>query len=168
MKRPRARVAPSIAERFARRLLDARGVSYAAEVAPGLYRGGQPDLEGVAWLASIGVRTVVNLRHFHGGRERKNVEAAGLDYRRLALESSDAPTPDQVVAFLGLVRDPALRPLYVHCWHGVDRTGVMMAVYRMEEEGWSNDDAFAEMKHFDASRLWRDLRNFVRRYRPMR
>ena len=151
--------------RFARRLLDARGVAYAAEVAPGLYRGGQPNEEGIAWLKSMGIKTIVNLRHFHGDRERRRVEAAGLAYHRIALESSDPPAEAQVARFLELVRDVALRPMYVHCKHGVDRTGAMMAVYRMEEEGWSNADAFAEMKSFDAHLMWRDLRNFVRRYR---
>jgi len=153
--------------RFARRLPQARGVSYAAEVAPGLFRGGQPDEDGVAWLKGQGIRTVINLRHFHGDRERRRVEAAGLRYHRIALASSDAPRRGQVARFLELVRDPALRPLYVHCLHGVDRTGAMIAIYRMEEEGWSNAEAFEEMKSFDAHRLWRDLRRFVREYRPL-
>ena len=59
-----------------------------------------------------------------------------------------------------------MRPLYVHCQHGVDRTGAMMAVYRMEEESWSNPEAFAEMNFYDANFIWRDLRDFVRAYRP--
>ena len=152
--------------RFARHLLEARGVSYAALVAPGLYRGGQPDAEGIAWLKSIGVKTIVNLRHYHGDTEKRRVEAAGMRYERIKLASSDAPQSEQVARFLTLVRDPSLRPLYVHCLHGVDRTGTMMAVYRMEEEGWSNQDAFAEMRYFDANRMWRDLRKFVKTYKP--
>ncbi len=63
------------------------------------------------------------------------------------------------------MRDPTLRPLYVHCQHGVDRTGAMMAVYRIQEEGWSNAEAYAEMEYFDAHRIWQDLRDFVRKYR---
>jgi hypothetical protein len=42
----------------------------------------------------------------------------------------------------------------------------MMAVYRMEMESWSNAEAFAEMEYFEAHDIWRDLRNFVRKYRP--
>jgi protein tyrosine phosphatase (PTP) superfamily phosphohydrolase (DUF442 family) len=152
--------------RFARRLSDARGVAYAAEVAPGLYRGGRPSAEGVAWLKAKGIKTVINLRHYHGDTEKQQVESVGLRYERIPLESSDAPRPEQIARFLELVRDPSLRPLYVHCKHGVDRTGAMMAVYRMEEEGWSNAAAFAEMDFFDSHTIWRDLRNFVRAYRP--
>jgi protein tyrosine phosphatase (PTP) superfamily phosphohydrolase (DUF442 family) len=152
--------------RFARRLPDARGVSYAAEVAPGLYRGGQPDADGIAWLKGLGVKTIINLRHYHGDTEGDLVSKAGLRYERIPLESSDAPDRKQVARFLALVNDPALRPVYVHCLHGVDRTGTMMAVYRMEMEAWPNAEAFAEMEYFEAHRIWRDLRNFVRAYKP--
>ncbi len=157
--------ATSHAPRFARKLPAPRGVAYAAEVAPGLYRGGQPNAEGIAWLKSIGVKTVLNLRHHHGDTEQRQVESAGLRYERIALGSSDAPKPEQVARFLEIVRDPTLRPLYVHCLHGVDRTGAMMAVYRMEEQGWSNPEAYAEMQFFEAHKIWQDLRKFVRGYR---
>ncbi|HWJ57826.1 MAG TPA: YiiX/YebB-like N1pC/P60 family cysteine hydrolase [Vicinamibacterales bacterium] len=151
--------------RFARRLAEARGVAYAAEVAPGLYRGGQPSAEGVAWLKSQGFKTVLNLRHYHGDSEKRDVESVGMRYERIALTSWGAPRPEQIARFLEIIRDPSLRPLYVHCQHGVDRTGAMMAVYRMEEEGWANPEAFAEMEFFDANRIWKDLREFVRSYR---
>jgi hypothetical protein len=36
----------------------------------------------------------------------------------------------------------------------------------MEDEGWSNTAAFAEMDYFDSHTILRDLRNFVRAYRP--
>jgi hypothetical protein len=41
----------------------------------------------------------------------------------------------------------------------------MMAIYRMEEEGWANPEASAEMDFFDAHLIWKDLREFVRSYR---
>jgi protein tyrosine phosphatase (PTP) superfamily phosphohydrolase (DUF442 family) len=158
--------ASALEPRFARRLLDARGVVYAAEVAPSLYRGAQPNAEGIAWLKAKGIKTVLNLRHYHGDSEKRAVEAAGLRYERIALTSRDAPRPEQVARFLEIVRDPALRPLYVHCEHGVDRTGAMMAIYRMEDEGWSNPEAFAEMEYFEAHKIFQDLRNYVHAYRP--
>jgi len=122
----------------------------------------------VAWLKAMGIKTVLNLRHRHGDSEKRVVESAGLRYERIALASSDAPRPEQVARFLELVRDPALRPMYVHCQHGVDRTGAMMAIYRMEEEGWSNADAYAEMAAFGPHVIFRDLLNFVKMYRPQK
>jgi protein tyrosine phosphatase (PTP) superfamily phosphohydrolase (DUF442 family) len=154
------------ARRFAERVLDVRGISYVAEVGKGLYRGGAPDTEGVTWLKKRGIRTVINLRHYHGVREGAKVRAAGMRYETIPLESSDAPETQEIELFMSLVTDASLHPIYVHCKHGVDRTGAMMAVYRMEMEGWSNADALAEMDHFGAHKIWHDLRTFVKTYRP--
>jgi protein tyrosine phosphatase (PTP) superfamily phosphohydrolase (DUF442 family) len=156
----------ALRSRFACVREDATGFAYAAEVAPGIWRGSQPDAEGIAWLQAQGIATVVNLRHYHGTSESRMVDAAGLRYERLALESTDAPTPEQVEQFLALVTDPAAHPIYIHCRHGVDRTGAMLAVYRMEVEGWSNSDALAEMEWFGAHGLLHDLRRFVAAYAP--
>jgi len=150
--------------RFARTMDQVSGVDYAALVAPGIYRGGAPDAQGVEWLASIGVRTVVNLRHFHGRSEGAIVRAAGMRYAWIPLASTDAPEPEQVERFMSIVTDPEAQPVYVHCLHGVDRTGAMIAVYRMRVQGWSNSDALAEMEHFGADGLLHDLRRFVGAY----
>ena len=150
--------------KFAVTLGDARGVDYAARVSPTLYRGGVPDAEGVQWLASQGIRTVVNLRHYHGDSEGELVRAAGMSYVRIPLESTDAPTEAQLEQFFDVVTDAEAAPVYVHCLHGVDRTGTMIALYRMEMEGWSNSDALAEMEWFGAHGLLHDLRRFVGSY----
>lgn len=170
--RPDEMRADSIAEelraRFARPLEEAQGVDYAALVAPGLYRGGQPDEQGIQWLRARGIRTVVNLRHYHGDTEGELVRAAGMRYVHIPLESTDAPEPEQVARFLEVVRDAGAHPIYVHCLHGVDRTGAMIAVYRIEEQGWSNSDALAEMEHFGAHGVLHDLRRFVGSFAPRR
>jgi tyrosine-protein phosphatase SIW14 len=152
--------------RLAKVLPDAKGVDYAAQVAPGLFRGGMPDDVGVQWLRARGIRTVINLRHYHGDSEGELVRAAGMRYERIPLESTDAPEPEQVKRFLAIVRDPNAQPVYVHCLHGVDRTGTMIAAYRMTVDGWSNSDALAEMEHFGAHEILHDLRRWVGTYRP--
>lgn len=163
---PLAEVSGELKARFAKLVSEARGVDYAAAVAPGIYRGGVPDKEGVAWLKEHGIRTVVNLRHYHGDSEGELVEAAGLKYVRIPLSSTDAPRPEQVELFLRTVTDPANQPVYVHCLHGVDRTGAMIATYRMQVQGWSNADALAEMEHFGAHGILEDLRHYVASFRP--
>lgn len=39
----------------------------------------------------------------------------------------------------------AERPILVHCWHGADRTGAVVALYRMVVQGWSRERAIGEM-----------------------
>ncbi len=151
--------------RFAERLTLA-GVENVGLVAPGLYRGAQPSEEGLCALKALGVRTVVNLRHFHSDEEEKACRRLGLAYRRFSTESSDAPTDEAVCAFLKTVTDPSLRPLFFHCAHGKDRTGTMAACYRMAAEGWTLDEALAEMDAFGFRMLWKDLRAYVKAFAP--
>jgi protein tyrosine/serine phosphatase len=147
-------------------LPDVEGVSYAAEVEPGLLRGSRPSAAGVAWLKRHGIKTVINLRRFHYETERAQVEAAGMRFEHIPLEASDPPSEAQINRFMALATDEALRPIYVHCAQGVDRTGTMVAVYRMERQGLSNGEALTEMMGYGAHAIWLDLRRFVRTYRP--
>ncbi|MCB9592510.1 MAG: tyrosine-protein phosphatase [Sandaracinaceae bacterium] len=161
-----AEISDALRARFARRIEGARGVAYAAEVAPGVLRGGTPDEDGVAWLRERGVRTVINLRHFHGHEEGERVREAGMRYEWIPLASTDAPEPSQVERFLSIVEDPASHPVYVHCLHGVDRTGAMIAIYRIRDQGWTSSDALAEMETMGAHGILHDLRRFVGAYTP--
>jgi protein tyrosine/serine phosphatase len=61
---------------------------------------------------------------------------------------------DVVIAqFLTLLRDNPDRKIFVHCNTGIDRTGMMVAAYRMAEEKWTADEAMKEMKAFGFSRF---------------
>jgi len=150
----------------AERIPGLAGVSNVARVAPGLYRGNAPDEKGVASLKALGIRTVINLRHYHGGKEEKRVRRAGLDYVALVLESSDAPSDEDVRRFLEIATDPARQPVYFHCWRGKDRTGAMCAAYRMAIDGWTLGEARAEMESFGFYRGWKDLARFVNEFGP--
>ncbi len=69
-----------------------------------------------------------------------------------------------VVRFLQVVTDEANRPVFVHCRRGADRTGMSLAVYRVVVQGWSKDEAVAEMTqggfHFYSG--WQNLVRYVR------
>ena len=68
---------------------------------------------------------------------------------------------DQVVA---LMADPANQPVYVHCRHGQDRTGIVVAAYRMKQQGWSLTDAETEMQAFGFNDVWVNFKKFIRGY----
>jgi tyrosine-protein phosphatase SIW14 len=67
------------------------------------------------------------------------------------MSDSDTPSMDQADEFLRLVNDPANHPVYVHCKGGRHRTGAMTAIYRITQDGWSDKQAYQEMKQFDFS-----------------
>jgi protein tyrosine/serine phosphatase len=58
------------------------------------------------------------------------------------------PSPEQVTKFLEIVNDTKSQPVLVHCWHGTVRTGVLVAIYRIKEQGWSFEKALDEMRSY--------------------
>ena len=62
------------------------------------------------------------------------------------------PHDETFARFLKLVRDNPDKKIFVHCRLGDDRTGMMIAAYRMADEGWSADRAMREMQQFGFSR----------------
>lgn len=112
------------------------------------FRGAQPDRGDYSDLAALGVKTVIDLTR--GGREdeRGLVEAAGMKFYRIPMTTSDRPSDQAVAEFLKLVTNPANLPVYVHCQGGRHRTGAMTAMYRMTQDGWTADQAYAEMKQY--------------------
>jgi protein tyrosine/serine phosphatase len=114
-----------------------------------LYRGGQPTDEGFRRLADMGVRTVVSLRAYghtarHEQAERRTVESLGMRWVSLPMRMYWRPTEAQVLAFLALTGAAGDGPVFIHCQHGEDRTGSMVAVYRVARHGWSVDRAYEE------------------------
>jgi tyrosine-protein phosphatase SIW14 len=130
------------------------------------YRGAQPSNRDYADLAALGVRTVIDLTRDGRADEQGLVERAGMKFYRIPMTTSDRPAETTIAQFLELVNDPANQPVYVHCQGGRHRTGVMTAVYRMTEDGWTADRAYAEMKQFNFEGFpgHPTLKNFVYDY----
>jgi len=113
------------------------------------YRGSQPKGEDYQELAALGVKTVVDLQADFDKNEQRSVEEAGMKFFRIGMSSTVSPTPENAQAFLKIVNDPANQPVFVHCAGGRHRTGAMTAIYRITHDGWSPEQAFAEMKQYD-------------------
>ena len=120
-----------------------------------LYRGGQPSKEGFRTLAKMGVNIVVDLR---GSRdsERKTVTHLGMQYVAMPWQCS-FPKDKTFAQFLTLLRQNPGKKVFVHCRLGDDRTGMMIASYRMAREGWSAEKAEKEMERFGFSFTHRRL-----------
>ena len=131
-----------------------------------LYRGAQPAESGFAELARRGIAIVVNLRHERDriAHERTLVESLGMQYVSIPWRGHDDPNPEQVAQFLRLLRDNPQLKVFVHCRRGAERTGVMVACYRISRERWTAERAQAEMEAFGFRRRFAHLTRFVRDY----
>ncbi len=150
------------APRFAQRLDHLPGLANVGQVAPGVYRGAQPGKEGYATLKRLGIRTVIDLRTTED--ERARVEGAGMRAISVPLRMSRDGLREKVDRAVALMADPANQPVFVHCRHGQDRTGIVAAAYRMRVEGWSLAAAEAEMESFGFNDIWVNFKLFIRQY----
>ena len=133
-------------------------VTNACVVSPGvLWRGGKPDEQGASALLGRGVGTVVNLEMLHSDREAfrrskgsgpRQVEYFEVPEWEPNVVIAPSRVDDSVAEFIAIVRTQP-RPVYVHCRSGQNRTGVMVAAYRILEEGVSVDQAIDEMGRFN-------------------
>ncbi|MHC5118834.1 MAG: dual specificity protein phosphatase family protein [Planctomycetota bacterium] len=141
--------------------IDLPGCGNLYKVSDTLYRGEQPTAEGFKELEKRGIKTVVNLRSLHSDRDE--LEGTKLGYEHIRMEAWD-PEPEAVKAFLKIVTDPEKQPVFVHCMHGADRTGTMVAVYRIVVEGWDKEKAIDEMRNgpFGFHEIWTGLPEFLK------
>ena len=112
-----------------------------------LYRSGQPRGLGMHWIQARGIRTVVGLRRpdKKGTIEAtRHAEENGMRYINIPLGSSSGEIDEAAREFLDIVEDESNWPVLVHCGRGKERAGVMSAVYRIEHDGWTNEEALQE------------------------
>lgn len=132
--------------------LSARGIPNFAQVSANLYRGGQPNAEGIQRLKSLGIDIVVDMRRGENQAEQKQVTDLGMKYVGIP-SRCPFPTDEPWARFLKVMRENPGKKIFVHCRLGDDRTGMAVAAYRMSEQAWSADEALREMKAFGFSPL---------------
>ena len=132
------------------------------------YRGAQPRGADFRALATLGVKTVIDLAEEGDPAEDANAKAAGMHFVRIPMSTRKAPSEETIAQFLALVNDPANQPVYVHCIGGRHRTGVMTAIYRMTVDGWNSAKAWSEVKQYKygAEFLHPEFKEFISTYVP--
>ena len=137
------------------------------EVIPGqLYRGAQPQKGGLKRLASMGIRTIVNLRGEDQNTlaEQQEAKELGLNYYALPMGGLSRPSDKQVEQVLAIINNPENGAVFVHCKHGADRTGVIIACYRMTRENHSAEQAKEEAEKYGMSWVQLGMKRYIADY----
>jgi protein tyrosine/serine phosphatase len=156
------RAAPAFAEKR-----KVEGLPNLGQVTPTLYRGGQPKKEGYPNLKALGIEIVVNLRDDEDdvAEERDIVEQHGMRFVSIPWNARRGPNDRQVAEFLEFLRANPERKIFVHCKAGKERTGVMVAAYRIAAQGWEVPRALDEMEFFGIRGFWfPKLKRYIREF----
>jgi tyrosine-protein phosphatase SIW14 len=121
------------------------------EVKEGVYRGARPGIDGLKTLKSLGVKTIVNLDDDYDAIAEEDEEARrlGINMVSIPISSYWYPKDEQVNEALLMLNDQNYYPLFVHCMHGEDRTGLIVGLYRVEFQNWTAKKAWREMKEMN-------------------
>ena len=108
--------------------------------------GGQPSEQAFAKVAASGFRSILSLRAAGEGidltKERALVEKTGLRYFNIPVVST-APRVEQADEFIRLVKEKSNHPMLINC-ASANRVGAFMMIYRVVEQGWSEEKALDE------------------------
>jgi tyrosine-protein phosphatase SIW14 len=131
-----------------------------------LYRGAEPKKEAIAELKALGIKTVVDMGNGveDSKDERTWVEGAGMKYVNIHLHNWLKSKPEDIDAILNEVESADNQPVFLHCKRGKDRTGTVMAIYRMRNDGWQPKQALEEAEKYGMGfwQFW--MKDFVNDY----
>ena len=96
-------------------------------------------LQSKVWR--YGIRSVIDLRKPGGDVIAERDSLSELGIRHFSLPSHQVPSQEAVAAFLEIIDRLEYRPVLIHCNDGIGRAVLFSAIYRVEYEGWSNEEA---------------------------
>lgn len=141
---------PSVARPNLDSLINVKDVPNLYKINANLYRSGQPTEAGIKALAKMGVKTIIDLRddNDRSRREETWVKAAGLRFINIPLSNIFGPKDSKIDEILNEIARSENHPVFIHCKRGADRTGTVIAVYRISRDGWTGKQANTEAKKF--------------------
>lgn len=111
------------------------------QISSNIFRSEQPNSRQMKYLDKLGFKTVVNLRKRHSDK----AEIADTNISQVWLKMRAGKITDkQIIEILRAIH-LSPKPLLIHCWHGSDRTGVVVAMYRLVFQNWTKSQAITEL-----------------------
>ena len=99
--------------------------------------------------------------------EKKIAEGLGLQYVNVPCPPLSAPSPAEIKRVLSLIEPDDSPKIFVHCRRGKDRTGTVIACYRIEHDGWNSRHAILEANKYGMSWSEWGMRSFILKFKPI-
>lgn len=125
-------------------------------------RGGRPTMSDLDTLKRDGFKTIINLENKAEviSKEKAYAKKLGFNYLVSELDTQETPNDQQIEKVLEVLMDPSQQPVYIHCFHGQDRTGMVIGIYRVLADHWSQDEAYKEMVNLGFHPKYIKLKNY--------
>ncbi|OCG26107.1 hypothetical protein A9G11_01655 [Gilliamella sp. wkB108] len=111
------------------------------KISSDVFRSEQPSIKQMQYLDKLGFKTVINLRLWHSDQDEIN--NTGISEVWIKLRAGNI-TDEKMIEILQAI-DKSPKPILIHCWHGSDRTGVIVAMYRLVFQNWTKEQAINEL-----------------------
>jgi tyrosine-protein phosphatase SIW14 len=140
-----------------------------AKVNDHIYRGAAPTEVGLQELGAMGVKEIIDLRTSGEGtsEEKKIAGKLNIKYINIPLNGFESPPNAKIQEILGLLQDNS-ETMFVHCRRGKDRTGTVVACYRIQHDGWDNQRALNEAKQHGMSSLEFGMHSYILHFTPVK
>ena len=89
-----------------------------------------------------------------------------MRYVNVPMSGIVAPANETVFKVLALLQSSGAGPIFIHCLRGMDRTGAVIACYRIAHDGWGNQKALEEAKSYGMHWFEIGLKLYVLRFAP--
>jgi tyrosine-protein phosphatase SIW14 len=145
----------------------ARDIRNFHQVDEHVFRGAQPSPLGLQELGALGIKQVIDLRAPGPATsfEQEQLKKLGIKYINVPFPELSAPSDDQIQAVIKLLLSGDI-PTFVHCRRGKDRTGTVIACYRVQHHGWDNQKALHEARMYGMSSFERGMQHFILHFTP--
>lgn len=111
-----------------------------------VFRSEQPNEELIPLLEKHQIDIVINLRS--RDKDRTTLAGQALDFVHIPINTWAIDEHDLLKVMQSIQKAQRKnQKVLLHCYHGSDRTGASIAMYRIVFENWSTEDALKEMKH---------------------
>ena len=123
-----------------------------------IWRSAQPTHSHFHLLEKQGIGEVLTLRDWHPD----NDVASRFKFHQITMRAGEIKDEEIVKALRILVS--AEKPVLIHCYHGSDRTGAVVAMYRMVVQNWTREKAIEELmepKHGHHARIFPGIRKYL-------